>query len=180
MKKYKFLFIALALALIVSTVGAATLAYVFMQTPEVENSFVPVYVRCEVQEEFTGAEKTNVKVKNTGDIKAYVRATFVVMWVNDDGNVYGVAPKAGVDYSISFGSPSWNLGSDSFYYYALPVEPGEITEAIISSLSILTEPPDGYKLNVHVAATAIQANPPAAVESAWGATVHENGAIFAP
>ena len=180
MKKYKILFIALALALIISTVGGVTLAYVLMQTPEVQNSFVPVYVSCEVQEEFTGAEKTNVMVKNTGDIKAYLRATFVVMWVDADGNVYGVAPKAGVDYSIAYGSASWNLGTDGFYYYALPVEPGESTEAIISSLSILSEPPEGYKLNVHVAATAIQANPPEAVKSAWGATVHENGAIFAP
>ena len=180
MKKYKVLLIVLSFALIISCAVGATVAYVLTQTPEVHNSFVPVYVNCEVQEEFTGTEKSNVQVKNTGDIQAYVRATYVVMWTDENGMVYGVPPKLGVDYSIQFASPSWNLGSDGFYYYTLPLNPGDSTEPLISSLTVLTEHPDGYKLNVHVAATAIQATPPEAVEEAWGATVHENGTIFAP
>ena len=60
------------------------------------------------------------------------------------------------------------------------MSPNSNTEVLISSLTAISEPPEGYKLTVHVAATAMQAEPAEAVESAWGATVHTNGALFAP
>ena len=176
----KILIIIAALLLISAFAGGATLAYLLAETPAVENNFVPVYVSCEVIEEFTGTTKSNVSVKNTGDIKAYIRATFVIMWTSEDGSVYSIPPKEGVDYSITLGSSSWSLGSDGFYYYELPVEAGASTDAIIDSLTILSTPPEGHNLNVHVAATAIQAEPAGAVEDAWGATVQENGALTAP
>ena len=176
----KLLIIMISAVIALSAAVGTTLAYLLSQTPEVENSFIPVYVKCEVVEDFTGSVKSNVAVKNTGHINAYVRSTYVVMWVADDGSVYGTAPKEGVDYTVNFGSPSWDIGSDGFYYYSLPVSPNSTTEVLISSLSAISEPPEGYHLTVHVAATAIQAEPADAIESAWGATVHTNGAVFAP
>lgn len=161
--------------------GGATIAFLTTETPAIDNSFTPVFVSCEVEESFTGATKSDVRVKNTSDIEAYVRATFVIMWIGEDGSVFSEAPVSGIDYSIELGSPSWNLGSDGFYYYAPKLQPGDSSEILIENLSILKEPPEeGYKLSVHVAATAIQAEPAAAVEEAWGATVHTNGSIFAP
>ena len=103
----KIIIIISAAILVFAFAGGVTLAYLLAETPDVENSFVPVNVSCEVIETFTGTAKSNVSVKNTGDITAYVRATFVVMWMADDGSVYGVAPKAGTDYSIQFSQ--WQL-----------------------------------------------------------------------
>ena len=176
----KLWIVIISLILVVCVSGGATLAYLYAKTPEVENSFTPVFVDCEVVEEFSGTTKSNVAVKNTGDITAYVRATFVVMWVADDGTVYGVAPREGVDYSIELGSPAWMLGSDGFYYYSMPVVSLATTEALINTLTLISEAPDGYKLTVHVAATAIQSEPAAAVEDAWGATLQPDGALVAP
>ena len=87
----KLIAIIVALVITLCAAGGVTLAYILTETPDVENSFVPVNVSCEVIETFTGTEKSNVSVKNTGDITAYVRATFVVMWMADDGSVYGAA-----------------------------------------------------------------------------------------
>ena len=176
----KLIAIIAALVITLCAAGGVTLAYILTETPDVENSFVPVNVSCEVIETFTGTEKSNVSVKNTGDITAYVRATFVVMWMADDGSVYGVAPKAGTDYSIQFSQSRWQIGNDGFYYYTQPVDAGMTTEALINSLVIISEPPEGYSLNVHVAATAIQAEPSRAVENAWGATVQADSSILAP
>ena len=179
--KKKLIAIIAVIVIAVCAAGATTLAYILTETPDVENSFVPVNVSCEVIETFTGIEKSNVSVKNTGDITAYLRATFVVMWMAEDGSVYGVAPKEGVDYSIQLAESHWQLGNDGFYYYSLPVASGATTENLINSLIIRSEPPeDGYKLNVHVAATAIQAEPSRAVEDAWGATVSQGGSLSAP
>ena len=176
-KKIWIITVALLLAITIS--GGATVAYLMAKTPEVENSFTPVYVDCKVLEEFTGITKSNVRVQNTGDISAYMRATYVVMWVADDGSIWGVAPKAGVDYSLELGSELWQLGSDGFYYYASSVASGEVTETLINSLSLLSEAPEGHRLVVHVAATAIQAEPASAVEGLWGVTIAD-GALIAP
>ena len=169
-----------SLFIVITIAGGATIAYITSVTPEIDNSFLPVYVDCRVVEEFTGTVKSNVSVENTGDIKAYVRAVFVVMWMADDGSVYGIPPTEGLDYNVVFGSDLWVLGSDGFYYYTLPVDPGVTTAAMIDSLTILANPPEGHKLNVHVAATAIQAEPGDVVGDAWGATVDSNGRLTAP
>jgi galactose mutarotase-like enzyme len=55
-----------SILILCATVGG-TLAYVFMKTPTVENTFEPARVSCAVVETFTNNVKTNVRVENTGE-----------------------------------------------------------------------------------------------------------------
>ena len=180
-KTKKIILIIVALLLAVSTATGVTLAYITAQTPPVENSFTPVFVSCEVEEDFNQITKSNVKIKNTGDINAYIRATFVVSWTNDSGNVLSQKPILGTDYSLVLGSDKWVLGSDGFYYYTLPVEASKSTEILVSSITMIsTNVPSGYSLSVYVAATAIQAEPIKTVTSAWNVQIQSNGTLIAP
>ena len=165
---------ALLIVLAISFVGT-TVAYLMAETPPLDNSFRPVYVNCEVVEDGAGG---NVMIKNIGDISAYIRVTFIVNWVADDGSVYGQAPKLGVDYEVTLNNQSWYLGSDGFYYYVLSVAPDASTSPIIQTVTTLPTAPEGYKLSFHITATAIQSEPAYAVESAWSVTVMETGAIM--
>ena len=177
-KKLLLIVIAAMIAIVCTTGG--TIAYLLAGTPSVDNSFQPVHVSCLVEEQFDGATKTDVKIKNTGDINAYIRATFVVMWVADNGSVLGSKPVLGTDYTIDFGASSWVLGSDGFYYYTSPVSAGESTAILLDSVPLIGEAPEGYSLTVHVAATAIQAEPAIAVTEAWGVQIDSNGRLVAP
>jgi hypothetical protein len=177
-KKICIIVIVIFITLAIS--GGVTVAYLTGKTPEVENKFKPVYVDCSVVEDVNGTTTSNVRVENTGDISAYIRATYVAMWIADDGSVWGVAPKEGVDYTLNLGSAIWQLGSDGFFYYAYPVASGELTEALIDSINVLGEAPEGHTLVIHVAATAVQSEPSTAVEDLWGANVSDNGMLIAP
>ncbi len=181
-KKYlKIMVAAILCACLAIGAGAGfTLAYIFAKTPQVNNSFEPVFVSCLVEESFDGVTKSDVRVRNTGDIDAYIRATFVVMWTSEEGAVYGAQPIANTDYAIELGSQKWMKGSDGFYYYSNPVSAGAATDVLIQSITILTDAPEGYGLSVHVSATAIQTQPAEAIYEVWGASVENNGNLIAP
>ena len=181
-KRSKKLLITLICAVLITVVaGGATVAYLRVGTPPVENTFDPVYVSCKIEETFDGISKTDVKVRNTSDIDAYVRAMFVVMWRADDGTVYSEAPVINVDYSLVLDDQKWKRGTDGYYYYPNFLLPDIATLPLILSLSPISEPPSGYTLYVHVAATAIQATPTAAVEDAWGVSVSgSDGTLIVP
>ena len=125
---------------------------------------------CKVEESFDGAVKQNVRIRNTGDIDAFIRAMPVFTWVDGEGKVLSDVPVAGTDYNIELGSEQWKKGSDGFWYFSAAVAPNGTTEQMIQSVTPL-KAPAGYQLQVQIIATAIQADPPAAAESAWGVTV---------
>ena len=179
-RKVKLIVIISAIFLILSTATGVTLAYILRGTPPVENSFDPVHVSCLVEEEFDGKTKSNVKIKNTSDINAYVRATYIVMWMNEDGSVLSQAPVLDVDYTVTKGSDKWVLGSDGFYYYTSSLLPNVSSDILIKEIKPTENAPKGYFLSVHVAATAIQAEPTNAVTEAWNAVVSSNGTLVAP
>lgn len=176
----KLLAILLCAVLAVCAATGGTMAYIFSKAPPVNNTFDPVFVSCLVEEHFDGTTKTDVKVKNTGDINAFIRATFVVMWTAEDGTVYASSPVENTDYVLELGSPKWLKGTDGFYYYSNPVASNETTDILIRSLTLIGEAPDGYGLAVHVSATAIQAEPVEAIQGVWGAAVQSNGNLVAP
>jgi hypothetical protein len=176
----RLLIILICSAVTICVATGSTLAYIFAKTDNRENRFEPVFVSCDVEEKFDGNTKSNVIIRNTGDIEAYIRATFVVTWVSDSGAVHSSLPVEGQDYSLVLGSSKWLKGTDGFYYYTMPVHPGEATDVLISSIAPLVEGPDGYSLSVHIASTAIQSKPISAVNEAWGASVNENNILTAP
>lgn len=169
-------FVLLILAAVLAIGG--TLAYIIANTASVENEFTPGEVRCEVEETFKHNVKSDVKIKNTGNTAAYIRATYVVTWQNDDGTVNGKMPVVGTDYTIEFAENSgWKLIGD-YWYYTSPVAAGGETGVLIASCKLAegAAVPTGYHLSVEIIASAIQSEPASVVAEKWHVAV-DNGEI---
>lgn len=171
----KSMFITSVALLLLVTVGT-TLAYIFTKTEPVENKFNPSKVSCAVVEDGgdpvaagthnTGNEKKDVQIKNTGDTDAYIRVAVVVNWMSADSTrVWATKPVAGEnkDYTISYNlSNVWIDGGDGYYYYTQPVDPGDMTNILITSATQNATGPKGadgtqYYLSIEIVASAIQA-----------------------
>lgn len=169
-RKSKMLLIVLSIALLLTAAVGGTMAYLTTKTAEVENTFTPSQVTCQIHETFSNGVKSDVYITNTGDIDAYIRAAIVVTWKNAvNGNVYGSAPILGADYEMTLNGTNWSEKND-FYYYSNKVAPGGDTAALIEMCQLKNgvTPPEGYGLNVEILAQAIQAEPTTAVTEAWG------------
>ena len=161
---------------------AGTVAYLVTSTGPVTNTFTPASVTTEVVEEFNGTTKSNVRIKNTGNIDAYIRVAVVANWIDKDGNVYGGAtPVAGKDYTLTPKTNSgWFQGSDGYYYYTNPVAPEAVTTAMFEPITQQQDCADtNYKLQVTILADGIQSVPADAVRQAWGVTVDSSGQLTA-
>lgn len=167
---------------------AGTLAYLITSTDPLVNTFTPTKVTTTIVEDFDYGVKEKVKVKNTGDINAYIRAAVVVNWVDDEDNIHADAPVAGTDYTIEWNvdtdsetNKPWFRGSDGFYYHKATVAASESTGILINECKpVEGKAPQGYYLQVTILAEGIQAEPAGAVQSAWPTvTVDENGKLTA-
>ncbi len=168
--------LVLVLLILVSSIGG-TLAYLATHTAPVENVFTPSKTTGEVEEEFDGTEKTNVNVKNTGNIDAYIRVRLVTYRVNDAGQPIGGEAKL-PDFTLGEG---W-VKSGEYYYYTKPVAPGASPAANLTDLITLVDyqDMDGGRQAIDVMAECIQAKGEAAdgtpaVTAAWGVAVDANG-----
>lgn len=147
---------ALMIVLIMTVTVSGTLAYLIAQSGEVENVFEPTEVTCEVTESFDGNVKSNVRIQNTGDVSAYIRAAIVVTWQDANGNVHAETPVLGTDYSMTINSDAWKL-KDGFYYHLTAIDPNGKTPALITKCEVLAAAPaTGYTLHVEIIAGAIQ------------------------
>jgi len=158
--------VLIALALVLAIAVGGTVAYLYMSTHSVENTFTAANVSCKVNEDkFDGTTKTGVTVKNTGNVDAYIRAAIVVNWVDDAGHVLGEPVKAS-DYTITGTSTKWEF-KDGYYYYSDVVAADGETEDLIGECTPLTTK-DGYYLSVTVLADAIQADgEQARIDAGW-------------
>ena len=168
-KKYfngKLSIIAVLLILLAVFTVSGTLAYLIVTTDSVTNTFVPGSVTCAVEETFDGTTKSDVKVKNTGNVDAYIRAAVVVNWVDADGNVCAQAHTAP---TISYNDTDWTKGADGYWYYKEAVAPGALTNNLINTATS-TAQADGCKLQIEIIASAIQAEGTGATGAAdaWG------------
>lgn len=166
---------ALCLCLIVCTVGGVY-AYLTAKTDPVSNEFIPAKVSCSVEEEFTDGVKSDVTVRNTGNVDAYIRATMVATYVSEDGKVLATAPVEGADYTVDWAADGWTKGADGYWYHVKSVKPDETTGCLINSAQAVSSP-SGYRLNIQILATGIQSAPDTAVQDAWGVTV-SNGELI--
>ncbi len=158
---------------------AQTLAFISTKTEQKINTFVPAKVSCAIDEQFDGTTKTNVKIKNTGNTGAYIRAAIIVNWKDESGNIYGGSkPVQDTDYTIDLNGTDWIAGEDGYYYHSAVVASENFTSILIEKCEVAQSAavPDGYSLAVEIVASAIQAAPEAAVRENWNATV-ENGMI---
>ena len=174
MNKLAILFIAVVM--LIGAVVGSTVAFLVTQTDPVENKFTYASVSCAVSETFKGATKEKVQIQNTGTTDAYIRATYVVNWLNKDGSIapvpQGTIPN-GYTLSISENpDKAWTKGTDGYFYYLTPVAPGGLTDGSLVNCTVTY--PQGvepeYILSVEILATAVQSTPANAVTEAWGVT----------
>lgn len=174
MNKLAILFIAVVM--LIGAVVGSTVAFLVTKTAPVENKFTYASVSCTVSESFNGTTKEKVQIQNTGTTDAYIRATYVVSWLNKDGSIapvpQGTIPN-GYTLSISENPDNaWTKGTDGYFYYLTPVAPGGLTDGSLVNCTVTY--PQGvepeYILSVEILATAVQSTPAKAVQEAWGVT----------
>ena len=159
-----------AAVLLIGTVVGSTVAYLIAQTDAVENTFEYAKVSCEVTENFNGSEKTDVKVENTGTTDAYIRATYVVNWLDSNGNIAASVPEEyRYDLTENPGG-KWTKGADGYFYYLTPVAPHVSTPGSLLNCKVTCPENPEYTLSVEILADAIQSEPASAVTEAWGYT----------
>ena len=189
MRSHKRPIWAALLLILVLTATAAGTAYAYLSnksntvtgnmTPATE--FVPNVV----------VDGTNIVQNLKVDIgepgyAVYVRATILVTWQKDSGEIYIEPPTEGTDYILNWNDTQWFRGADGFYYHKARVNSGADTGVLLNSLDQApgASPPDaGYSIHVDVAFQTIQAygstdaNGTPAVTDAWGVTVDANGEL---
>lgn len=155
---------ALLMVLVMSVGG--TLAWLTAHTNAITNTFTVATPGVKIEEGFDKQTKSDVKVKNTGEVEAYIRVALVPTWEDENGNA--VAEPASLDdLSITWGnSGKWLKGTDGYWYYKEPVAPGYSTEVLLEKATVTTE--NGYHMNLQVMADSIQADPTRAVTAMWG------------
>lgn len=177
-----FVVLAALLVLVLGIVGT-TLAWLTDKTKDLTNTFEYAKVSCEVLETVNEAQtqKSDVRIQNTGNTDAYIRATYVVTIRDKEGNILYDAYEtekfknymADLERRIN-DDGSWQEGKDGYWYYRLPVAPNEKTEELFREMirsayiEINGTVADTY---IEILASAVQAMPTNAVTEAWGATV---------
>lgn len=160
----------IATVLLLALAIGGTLAWLSTKDAPIQNKFLPTKVTCEVMETFNGSTgvKSNVNVKNTGTIDAFIRVKLVTYRTNDQGQHIGGTASL----------PNFTLGKGwvkygDYYYYTLPVAPKEKPEAdLISSITLESYTDvDGGHQAIDVMAEAIQSEPARAVGQAWGVSI---------
>lgn len=165
----------MAILMLIGVVAGSTVAYLIDTTGDVANTFEYGRVSCKVDENFDGTTKENVCVTNTGNVNAYIRATYVINWLDKDGNIAASVP-AGYSYELIKNPDSkWREGSDGYFYYPEAVAPeGKTGGSLLTCKVTYPENPE-YKLSVEILATAIQSQPASAVTDAWAANTPLSG-----
>lgn len=157
-----------AAVLLIGTVVGSTVAYLIAQTDAVENTFEYAKVSCEVKEDFNGNTKENVQITNTGSTDAYIRATYVVNWLDAQGNIVASDPE-GYSYTLTENPDRvWTKGTDGYFYYLSPVAPDASTPGSLLTCTVTRPENPEYRLSVEILADAIQSEPANAVKEAWG------------
>ena len=170
----------IATVLLLALAIGGTVAWLSTKDAPITNTFKPSKVACEVTENFNGEVKSNVNVKNTGTINAFVRVKLVTYRTNDQGQHIG-----GTAFLPTFTLGANWVSHDGYYYYKLPVAPGEMPETnLTDSMTLIGSymDTDGGKQAVDVMAEAIQSVPKDAVKAAWGAdfSIGTDGSLIVP
>lgn len=158
--------LAAVIVLLAGAVGG-TWAFLVAQSEPVQNNFTYAHVRCTIDEKFENGVKSDVKIQNTGDIPAYIRARIVVTWKDANGNVSSTVPVKNTDYTIAFNEKDWTQ-QGGYWYCNTAVDVGGETPVLITKCEKKGNAPKDYDLSVEILADAIQSEPANAVKEAWG------------
>ena len=172
MNKLAILFIAVVM--LIGAVVGSTVAFLVTKTAPVENKFTYASIGTRIDEVFNGEAKSDVKVTNTGDTPAFIRATYIVTWRDMSGNIVPSVP-GGYSYSLTGATGEWTKIGD-YYYYNYAVSSNMSTEGSLLECTWTHPENPEYFLTVEVIAEAIQSTPEDAVKNAWGVTI-ANGMV---
>ncbi len=174
----KILAVLASLVLLAGVAVGSTMAFLVAQTEGKENVFTQAKTTAVIDEVIEDGVKKDVKVTNTGDITAYIRATVIISWVDPDDSsmVYAGMPAEGTDYEMTIPVDSqWVKGNDGFWYYTQPIAAGDFTGVLLTDCKPLETAniPDGASLSVEILAQSVQAqgvdeSGKKAVVLAWG------------
>lgn len=177
-KPVKLILILSSLLLAVCLSIGTTYAYLLSRSETVTNTFTPGTAVNTIEESFKNDVKKDVKVKNNGNINAFIRATIVITWQNEKGEVYPVLPVEGTDYAITLNPDNGWFENNGIYYCKTEVAPGASTPVLIKECTQeIANAPKGYGLNVEILSSSIQSLPRSAVQDAWGIYASANGEL---
>ena len=177
--------IAFCVCILACAAVSGSLAWLISTPGPVVNEFTPGEVTIQVDETFNGTTKSDVRIKNTGNVPAYIRVALVPAWVDDEGNI--AAKPASLeqldnDCNIAWGEDGngyeadWFIGADGFYYCKTFINPGKSTPILIKSCTVK----DGeheYDFELQVIASAVQSLPTSTVETVWPVVVDPDGRL---
>ena len=171
-KRFPIKIVLLVLALIL--VCTVTLAYMFTRTERTVNQFSKAIVSCDILEKFEDEiSKTEITVKNTGNISAYMRVRLVSYWVNGDDKIVGKTAQV-PSFDLADG---WIPLGDDTYCYTRPIAVGDKTPNLLTTAMTLQKE-DDYIQVVEVIADAIQSEPTDAVKESWNVSVANDGSVI--
>lgn len=173
MNKLAILFIAVVM--LIGAVVGSTVAFLVTNTEPVENKFTYANISTGITEYFDGTTKNNVKVTNTGDTLAFVRATYIVTWRDASGNIVNSVPD-GYTYELTVNPDGKWQPVGNYYYYPYAIGTNESTAGSLLNCKVTHPENPEYFLNVEIVASAIQSTPEDAVKEAWGVTI-ANGVV---
>ena len=176
--------IAFCVCILACAAVSGSLAWLTSTPEQVVNSFTPGVVTIEVDEKFDSTTKSDVRIKNTGNVPAYIRVALVPAWVDDEGNIAAkpASLKLNDDCNIAWGKDGsgyeadWFIGSDGFYYCKTVIEPGASTPILIKSCTVKGEEHE-YDFELQVIASAVQSLPTSTVETVWPVVVDTDGTL---
>lgn len=168
--------LVLSLTVILSLSVGGTLAYLIRGTESVVNVFEPGKVKTDITEDFadeTDDVKNDVKITNTGNVEAYIRAKVVYTWVSEsdkDEVVSGPLPVRDTHYHVEYNQEYWEQKGD-YWYYRSPVAVGEATEQLLTNCyPIKDNVPVGARLQVTILTQAVQKEAYEANNNSWPTT----------
>lgn len=173
--------IAFCVCILACAAISGSLAWLISAPGPVVNEFIPGEVTIQVDETFNGTTKQNVRIKNTGNVPAYIRVALVPAWVDDEGNIAAkpASLELNDDCDITWGdnfNQFWFEGTDGFYYCKTVIEPDESTPILIKSCTVK----DGehkYDFELQVIASAVQSLPTSTVGEVWPVVVDPDGTL---
>ena len=191
--KVRMLLILVIVAILAVSGISGVLAFMFRESPDYTNTFVPADVDCKVQEVFNGTMKTSVTVENSGNISAYIRLRVVTYWQDSKGNVIGrTSPQLKFGTEWKYNTDAWIYDSnDQTFYYKDPVAVGGVTAELLDlqgKFQGISLEPDHTEVNgvafdyypvIEFIAEAIQSEPGGTNSpvTKWKVTLDANGKI---
>ena len=174
--------IAFCVCILACVTVSGSLAWLISTPEPVVNEFTPGEVTIQVDETFNGTTKSDVRIKNTGNVPAYIRVALVPAWVDDKGNIAAKPASLKLDCDITWGEDGngyeadWFIGSDGFYYCKTVIEPDGSTPILIKSCTVNGGEHE-YDFELQVIASAVQSLPTSTVEKVWPVVVSTDGTL---